>query len=318
MEELLKNHHIESIKRTKMPNVTYETINAYKMMQQEESRKAQEAIKNLTISNNKYIQKAAEQYQHHLSEFLRSNYSRSMESIVTNVTNSINKFHNIFELFDAYYRNVQKQFEDFKTRAFEDVSKIRESILALISIGWYPDIEDFGYSMLRDLKDDIDNNGIAEIDAAFVEYYQGITGKIEEKLAAQFPGRAHIIKEAFKAHKEGNYIISIPLIMTQIDGIAFDTFKTTFFEKSRGKQIPKVSEYITDEVGDFSLILLLPFQTEQPIIFGRKERGEDFNHLNRHQVLHGESTDYHTEVNSCRVISLIYYISQAVEIVKGR
>lgn len=299
------------------PLKAHEAAKAYQKIQQEESKKLRELIKTIKIPNTGVMHKVAEQHRHHIVDLLKNSYGKSMEGIVANITKSIKPLYNVVELHRLYNEDFRKQTEYFQKRLFEDEPKLRESIKALIDIGWYPDIQDFGYSTLRDLKDDIDNTDMAEIDAAFVKYYQSIADKIQEKLITQFPSRAHIISEAFKAHGEENHIVSIPLILTQIDGIAFDTFKSSFFEKSRGKAIPKISEHITDGIGYFSVSLLVPFQSEQPIIFGRKERDEDFNHLNRHQILHGESIDYNTEVNSCKALSLIYYISQAVEIVKG-
>ena len=36
------------------------------------------------------------------------------------------------------------------------------------------------------------------------------------------------------------------------------------------------------------------------------------NVLNRHEVLHGESVDYGTEINSLKAISLLYYIASVL------
>ena len=263
----------------------------------------------------KYLQDIATQ-QGLVSQYLKSSYFNSIKDIVASASKYAEQQKDVLTYHQLYLENIQKQTQYIQKRIFEDEPKLRDSIKALINIGWYPDIKDFGYGTLRDMQDTIDSTDIDEIDDAFVSYYQSIIDTIQKKLIKQFPKRAHILNEAFTAHKESNYIISIPLLLTQVDGIAYDTFKSSFFEKSRGKKIPKISEHISEEIGYFSVSLLIPFQSEQPIIFGQKDRNEDFNHLNRHQVLHGESIDYHTEANSCKVISLIYYISQAVKIIK--
>ena len=39
----------------------------------------------------------------------------------------------------------------------------------------------------------------------------------------------------------------------------------------------------------------------------KKERAAGFGELNRHQVLHGEVTDYDTEENSLRAIALLHF-----------
>jgi len=46
-----------------------------------------------------------------------------------------------------------------------------------------------------------------------------------------------------------------------------------------------------------------------PISASEHERGDAFVGLNRHQVLHGESTQYGTEMNSLKAISLLNYVA---------
>ena len=42
------------------------------------------------------------------------------------------------------------------------------------------------------------------------------------------------------------------------------------------------------------------------------ERESLMNVLNRHEVLHGESVDYGTEINSLKAMSLLYYIASVL------
>jgi len=49
-----------------------------------------------------------------------------------------------------------------------------------------------------------------------------------------------------------------------------------------------------------------------PISASQNERDDKFNELNRHQVLHGESTSYDSEINSLKAISLINYLAQVL------
>lgn len=288
----------------------------YNQQQQEEVKKIQELAKVTITPSIRNLQKVTEQQQQLVAQYLKSGYAESVKSATASVEKFLQEQKNTFEHYNLFVEDLKRQTEYLRKRALQDEPKLKESIIALINIGWYPDIEGFGYGTLRDIKDDIEPENTREIDDALVNYYQDIRDKIEEKIIEQFPRRAHIVREAFKAHREGNYIVSIPLFLTQVDGIAYDMFKSSFFLKSRGTNIPKISEHISSEIGYFSVSLLVPFQSEQPIIYSQKERGEDFNHLNRHQVLHGESVDYHTELNSCKAISLIYYISQAIKKIK--
>ena len=58
--------------------------------------------------------------------------------------------------------------------------------------------------------------------------------------------------------------------------------------------------------------LLSPLTETLPINASEYERQEDFEGLNRHIIMHGESLDYGTEVNGLKAISLINYISQVL------
>ena len=58
--------------------------------------------------------------------------------------------------------------------------------------------------------------------------------------------------------------------------------------------------------------LLSPLAQTLPIGASKHERPEDFTELNRHVVLHGESLDYGTKINSLKAISLINYVAHVL------
>ena len=45
---------------------------------------------------------------------------------------------------------------------------------------------------------------------------------IEEALIDSYPHRGHLFQQAFEAHREGKYGLSIPVFLTQADGIFWD------------------------------------------------------------------------------------------------
>ena len=60
----------------------------------------------------------------------------------------------------------------------------------------------------------------------------------------------------------------------------------------------------------FSFVFLKQFlNNELPIRLSENARTLDFKHLNRHQIVHGEITDYNTEINSLKAISLLATIT---------
>ncbi len=99
--------------------------------------------------------------------------------------------------------------------------------------------------------------------------------------------------------------------MAQTDGICYDTTNEYLFLKQNKK--PKTAIYVEQHVSNkLRLALLQPLMQVLPIGASESERDDDFNELNRNMVLHGESLDYGTEVNSLKAISLINYVSWAL------
>ena len=64
----------------------------------------------------------------------------------------------------------------------------------------------------------------------------------------------------------------------------------------------------------FRHALLSPLSQPLPISASKHERDESFNELNRHQVMHGESLGYGTEINSLKAISLLNYVTQVLRL----
>lgn len=132
--------------------------------------------------------------------------------------------------------------------------------------------------------------------------------RIETDIAQQSPHREAILREAFAAHREGRFSLSIPAILPQIDGIWHERCGHNLF----GSDIRKVIAAAQDPQlkGGFIARLLQSltnpdWKLRQP----RRKRAAGFVALNRHQVLHGEVTDYGTEENSLKAIALLHFSS---------
>ncbi|XQL33700.1 hypothetical protein ACOIY0_30870, partial [Burkholderia contaminans] len=81
-----------------------------------------------------------------------------------------------------------------------------------------------------------------------------------------------------------------------------------------GKERPKVLAYATELAGtELARAFLAPLESGMTVALSEKARPQGFSGLNRHMVLHGESTDYGTKENGLRAISLLNYISQSLQ-----
>jgi hypothetical protein len=138
---------------------------------------------------------------------------------------------------------------------------------------------------------------------------------IENRIVSKFPHRAKIINSAFSAHKRGEYELSIPIFFAQTDGICYEVINQHLFMRLRGEKKPSTAIYVDSIASDtFRHALLSPLSQPLPISASKNERDESFNELNRHQVMHGESFDYGTEINGLKSISLLNYVAHVLRL----
>lgn len=129
---------------------------------------------------------------------------------------------------------------------------------------------------------------------------------IEEALCAAFPGRSDHFRDAFQAHREGRYRLSVPVFLIQVDGIWEERFGRAFYEPRKWKECHRKLGGLRTEVGaQLSRERLGLWLT-------RKERPKDFSGLNRYRVLHGEDLVDGTERNSLQAIALLEFVSWLV------
>lgn len=132
----------------------------------------------------------------------------------------------------------------------------------------------------------------------------------------RFARRRHILDAALTAHLAGNYVLSIPALLPQIEGIVIE-----FVEGGRYGQLEpaakEVVRMILERSGWLTPISSTPFEKEMRKFYAgtrqeefspgpfREKALRDWNRpsseiLNRHAILHGVEVDYASEENSLR------------------
>ncbi len=206
---------------------------------------------------------------------------------------------------------INPAFEEIQRSFLELPPRVQEALLLLAQHGWYLDFN-MPLPSLWEIEKAISSGEIDEVEEALVEYFDSQLDEIEKSIAAQFPHRAHIISSAIKAHRSAEFYLSIPVLLAQTDGICKEVVGQYLFMKKDKK--PKTAIYVEQIAADtYKAALLSPLASSTPIGFSEHEREEDFNHLNRHMVLHGESLDYGSRVNGLKALSLLNYVSQALK-----
>ena len=211
------------------------------------------------------------------------------------------------ETFQKDLETLGKQLH----RSFQDLApQTREVLLLLGAHGWYLDLEIY-VPDLWELKQALSEGNIVEAEAALTDYFTCRIDEIEESVIERFSKREKLIRAAFNAHRREEYELSIPVLLAQSDGMCKEVMNQHLFMKRDKK--PRTAIYVEQvAVDSFSRALLAPLAQTLPIGASENERGEGFNELNRHMVLHGESLDYGTKVNSLKAISLINYVAHVL------
>lgn len=154
----------------------------------------------------------------------------------------------------------------------------------------------------------LEEGAIQEAEEFFVSHFEERLDEIETYLITGFPHRARILGSAFRAHRNKDFDLSVPVFLAQADGICNELTGHHYFLKHQRTAI--YVEAIALET--YEKALLEPFSHTLPISANEKERDKNFNELNRHMVLHGESLDYGTQKYSCKALSLLNYVAQVL------
>lgn len=184
---------------------------------------------------------------------------------------------------------------------------LQAALIRLANEGWYLDWEGMSLQEPAELANAYLAGQRQEVEDRLVEHYRRRLPEIEEELVALVPTRAHIFRQAFDAHRQGLYYLTVPTLLAQADGVCLDLLGEHFFMRTPGKKGERFAKLADLEV--LTKAMLAPFFSETSIRAGSKERSESFDKLNRHLVLHGESFDYGTEVRGLQAVAFLYYVA---------
>jgi len=211
-----------------------------------------------------------------------------------------------YDLQEAIQKLIIPTFDDLKNSFQELPNHIQEALLLLGKNGWYLDLE-MSLPTLWHLRNILDEGNLLKAENILIEYFESRLSEIEKSILKKFPSRKHLLKAAFNAHRRKEYCLSIPLFLAQTDGICKEIIRQYLFMKSNRK--PQTAIYVDQITNDtFMAAILSPLAEILPINASENERPRNFNGLNRHMVLHGESLDYGSKVNGLKAISLINYV----------
>lgn len=205
----------------------------------------------------------------------------------------------------AAIRSVQEIFTEVATTFQKFPGEIRPAILSLANLGWFPSGE-MGFSEIHAFRALCDSGDKSAVGIAMIEWLDGELGHIQTRASNRFPNRSHILSSAFRAHDAGQYELSVPVLMAQVEGMCLEVVGTKLF--STKKDVP-VTRAATERFSQMALseALLLPIRELNGFTASEDKRDQWPDTPNRHEVLHGIATDYGTRENSFKTISLMEY-----------
>jgi hypothetical protein len=190
----------------------------------------------------------------------------------------------------------------------------REAMRLALAEGWF-----FGWHEdLQTLIELVEGLNAAEpglIEDVMATYYRTNLQHFSRRLVKEYPQRAEAIKAAVHAHNliENGYILSVPVFIAQADGLLSEiTGIASPLQRENIKQF--TNQYAADQE---ILDLLSPFLNLKASNFLMQAKardelvgqsGKSFTALNRHQVMHGERSDYGTEINSLKAFSFLVFV----------
>lgn len=263
-------------------------------------------------------------YQNEIANTFKSFNSSILDSIQNALNFNLSISENVIKILSQslteYFESIGKNVESIiNTISLDDIvlrtkdlpNALQESLILLSEHNWYFDSE-IDLSILWVIREKLINQKVEEVNKYFIDFYKKNMSRIETNLSNCYPNRKILIEKALKAHRKKDYELSIPVLLIQIDGICKE--KTGFYLFLRENKIPEIANYVLkDNSGDIRKASMYPLSTITPIMKNIKERKEGFSELNRHLVLHGDSLDYASELNSYKTISLLNYVSQILK-----
>ncbi len=149
-----------------------------------------------------------------------------------------------------------------------------------------------------------------------MDYFKKESRQIESIMLETFPNRAAILKPAFRAHRKKEYSLSVPVFLSQADGICSELLGVGFYSRRKGS--PRTASATQRFTGShFMSSLLEPLRIAGALNAFEDERHQYPDVLNRHEVLHGKSVDYATPISSFRALSLLAYVGSALVTAKA-
>ncbi len=242
-----------------------------------------------------------------MNDDLFSTMNRLLKAVSDNLQPFLEIQRQLSEMLKPLIEDIQGAMADVLERLPEGT---RQAVVLLGQHGWYISLE-MPLSDFSKLANQIQARNCSGVDEWMNDFYERNLDRIKEDLQKEFPHRSRILELAFKAHKRGEYELSIPVFLSQADGICYELIGIQLYSRRNGR--PRTAGFVERfAMNSFTAALMEPLRVPLPISASAPDREkEDYpsESLNRHEILHGEVVNYATQTNSYKAISWLHYVA---------
>jgi hypothetical protein len=246
--------------------------------------------------------------------------------LVHSILKDIERSALMFEPYRAiqdFRTGLTRDLEDFRRETKLVAQLYRENLgKYLAERGWFVGGTLTAQSIVNLTKAVKQGGQDAAIESALCDHVRSTLMGIERAVIQHWTDRSEILRDAFEAHRAGRFTLSIPAMLAQADGMAFEILKAHLFTNSKGKIAERAEEFMGTDLADRELmssfvgILLeeLGVRTHTDNRDTKKSAGMPFSPLNRHGVMHGIDLDYPSESTGLRAVSLLGLLTEIGEV----
>ncbi len=266
-----------------------------------------------------------------LNQEVMMEYGAKITSILQSIAPLYAELNYEYQKTMAVIDNLNSNIDKIAECLSEAPKKSKKIHYEFSKFGWYLyNLKDYSIRGIEDIYDVINSDlknkkeYIESIDNFMNEVIEENSEKIINNLVNVFPKCSSIIQDAYNAHKQKLYTLSIPTMLTQIEGISREILGVSIYSKSRDKNEPVAKQRLEklfkennidkDKEGLSYAIDYYPLEVLQSLIIKiddidiKYENNEIYSTFNRHKVIHGFDTEYNNKTNSNKCIAMLGYL----------
>ena len=191
----------------------------------------------------------------------------------------------------------------------------QEDLQTIAENGWFISFWHTSIAEIPHLAQLFKKQQHADAEKRLANHFRSLLSQIETGLVEDYSARSTLISNAFQAHKNKLYDLSVPIFLIQAEGIIRDKFEASVYSKApeHQKKIQKALDHVGN--GGFGSTFFTSLVSPLPLSASTNSPSFKKTDLNRHAILHGLDSEYGNEINSLKAISWIHYVHSFCDVI---